>query len=461
MNKLIKRMFFLLGILCLTLYLGIAYFYKDVFIVNTWINGIYCTGKSVEEVNSELLLHTKAPFLTIVNEEGRAEQINMAEFSYKEDYMENLVAYQKSQNSFLWPLHLGKVTRLQLFPSRSWDEEALKNKVICSELICANVPERLEVKIVHTKTGYELVDNLYHVLKPEVVADFVNNNLKKGIYVSKIAESNGFYDAEATVQQQKVREMWDKLQRFMKCDIVYDMGAEQISLDKEITSKFVKLDEKGEFLFTQEGEFLIDEEGIYSFVDALAEKYNTVDKQLQFVKTSGEIVEVPYKNYGTQLDTEAEKEYLLNAFTHKLKEVHIPQYKKQGYVRGKNDIGNTYIEVDMTAQKLYGYKDGELLLETDIVTGNMRRKWNTPVGVNHVYAKQKKRVLRGPGYATPVDFWMPVNGSIGIHDADWRKEFGGEIYLTNGSHGCVNIPPEVMPVIYEEYEVGTPVIMFY
>ena len=70
-------------------------------------------------------------------------------------------------------------------------------------------------------------------------------------------------------------------------------------------------------------------------------------------------------------------------------------------------------------------------------------------------------MLRGPNYATPVDFWMPVKGSIGLHDADWRKEFGGDIYLTNGSHGCVNIPPEVMPTIYDEYEIGTPVIMFY
>jgi lipoprotein-anchoring transpeptidase ErfK/SrfK len=126
-----------------------------------------------------------------------------------------------------------------------------------------------------------------------------------------------------------------------------------------------------------------------------------------------------------------------------------------------NDIGGTYIEVDMTMQKLYGYKDGEKVIETDIVTGNMRRNWDTPAGVNYVYAKQKKRILRGANYATPVDYWMPVVGNIGLHDANWRSEFGGEIYQTDGSHGCVNIPPEVMPIIYETYEVGTPVIMFY
>lgn len=56
---------------------------------------------------------------------------------------------------------------------------------------------------------------------------------------------------------------------------------------------------------------------------------------------------------------------------------------------------------------------------------------------------------------------MPVKGGIGIHDADWRDEFGGEIYKTSGSHGCINVPPEIMPELYERTEVGMPVIMFY
>ena len=130
-------------------------------------------------------------------------------------------------------------------------------------------------------------------------------------------------------------------------------------------------------------------------------------------------------------------------------------------MRGKDDIGSTYVEVDMTAQKLYYYEDGELVLETDVVTGNMRRRMGTPQGVNYVYNKQKNRVLRGPGYASPVSFWMPVKGNIGLHDAGWRSEFGGEIYRTGGSHGCINLPKDMASQLYEAVEVGTPVIMFY
>ena len=60
-----------------------------------------------------------------------------------------------------------------------------------------------------------------------------------------------------------------------------------------------------------------------------------------------------------------------------------------------------------------------------------------------------------------MKFWMPVKGAIGLHDADWRSEFGGDIYKTDGSHGCVNLPPEVAKELYDSVEIGTPVVMFY
>ena len=141
--------------------------------------------------------------------------------------------------------------------------------------------------------------------------------------------------------------------------------------------------------------------------------------------------------------------------------VHKPAYLQEGFCRGLDDIGDTYIEVDMGQQRMYYYQNGECLVSVDVVTGNARRRWNTPEGINFVYAKQRNRILRGADYATPVKYWMPVVGNVGIHDADWRRDFGGEIYLTNGSHGCINTPPDVMSELYELVEKGTPVVMFY
>ena len=115
----------------------------------------------------------------------------------------------------------------------------------------------------------------------------------------------------------------------------------------------------------------------------------------------------------------------------------------------------------MGEQKMYYYVDDVLKIDTPIVTGNTSRRMGTPSGVNYVYAKQKNRVLRGANYASHVDFWMPVKGNIGIHDAAWRGKFGGTIYQTNGSHGCINTPRPAMEQLYDMAEIGTPVVMFY
>ena len=174
-----------------------------------------------------------------------------------------------------------------------------------------------------------------------------------------------------------------------------------------------------------------------------------------------EVKEITGGTYGSTLNQKAEVKYLTDAFLKGIEETHIPAYTRSSSIRGKNDIGNTYVEVDMTNQKMYYYKNGVLKLETDVVTGNLRLKHDTPEGINYVYAKQKNRILRGPGYASFVNYWMPVKGGIGIHDATWRDDFGGEIYKTSGSHGCINTPLEKMEELYDMVTIGTPVVMYY
>lgn len=452
--------FLLSGII---IYLFISSYYQDYFVVNTWINGVYCTGKTVEEVNTELLSEVKAPCLKIIGADGKENIISLAEAEYKEDLKSSLYVYRKSQSSFLWIKHLFGEQHIELLPATSWNKEILKRLILDSELVKENIREEstVDVYIMLDENGYSLYDGMSNVFDAELFADTVIANLDMGILHTDITDSRFYYMQEDSPEQTKARELWKELEAFLNTGLVYDMGAEQIVFNKKITSDFIQVADNGEFQRDENGNLMFSDDKILQYAEELFAKYNTVKTNLTFVTTNGDIVEVPYNKYGTEIDVAKEKEYLLNALHNKVSEVHIPTYKQEGYVRGLNDIGDTYIEVDMTLQKLYAYKNGVLIVETDIVTGNMRNNWDTPVGVNYVYAKQKKRILRGANYATPVDYWMPVVGGVGLHDANWRSEFGGEIYKTNGSHGCVNIPAEIMPTIYEEFEVGTPVIMFY
>jgi len=130
-----------------------------------------------------------------------------------------------------------------------------------------------------------------------------------------------------------------------------------------------------------------------------------------------------------------------------------------GYINKSftKEIDELYVVIDLSEQKLWLYDGNEVLIETDIVTGMP----DTPTrsGLFKIYSKQTDRYLTGEDYNAHVNYWMPFDGGIGLHDASWRKKFGGDIYLTDGSHGCVNMPKDITDDIYEEVSVGTKVLV--
>ncbi len=123
-------------------------------------------------------------------------------------------------------------------------------------------------------------------------------------------------------------------------------------------------------------------------------------------------------------------------------------------------MGDTYIEVSIEEQHLWYYKKGKLTLDTDVVTGNADGSHDTPTGYFKVYQRARNTTLTGPGYSSFVEYWMAFSGGCGIHDASWRSSFGGSIYKGDGSHGCVNTPIDKVKVLYEDTEIGTPVIVY-
>ena len=67
---------------------------------------------------------------------------------------------------------------------------------------------------------------------------------------------------------------------------------------------------------------------------------------------------------------------------------------------------------------------------------------------------------------------MKFDGNIGLHDAEYhtddngfkhgwrnRSDFGGETYIKNGSHGCVNMPHEEVMEVSEYVDLGTKVLV--
>ena len=225
----------------------------------------------------------------------------------------------------------------------------------------------------------------------------------------------------------------------------------------------------------EDGKASLSDEKIEAFVGELDDKYSTRYRERTFNSTlAGEItIEAKYNDYGYTILEEEEAEQLredIESRKHVTREpVYLetnswgnPYYLKRS---GVDDLAGTYIEVDLTAQHVWFYKDGELYMESDCVSGDVTKDHGTHTGCFPLAYKESPSVLRGgegdDEWEEKVEYWMAFFEGQGLHDASWRYYFGGNIYRGNGSHGCVNLPTWAAGELYEGVETGTAIIIFY
>ena len=189
------------------------------------------------------------------------------------------------------------------------------------------------------------------------------------------------------------------------------------------------------------------------------------EKEKPFYEDEGNICVTSNVNLREEPDTKSKVITVINKFE-KLKRIktndswdYVSYGDKKGYVSKKytKELGDTFVEVDISEQNLYLYVDDALYLTADVVTGR-KNKYDTRLGCNPIYAKQTDRYLKGDDYNVHVDFWLPFDKGQGLHDASWRKTFDDDDYL-NGSHGCVNMKYADAKTVYENVSVGTKVLV--
>lgn len=452
--------FFTLCLLLSAYYLAGVY-YRQSFGMGKFINGVYCTGKSIQTINDELAGQFANESIHMQDLYGNVYEIPLRTISYKADYTSQLKAVQNSQSVLGWGFDALSENQRTIMPDVSFSEEAFWEVMSENGFMEHNKKDPL-VEIRKGEDGYFLYDGRKNALNEEALFSHVTQCLQNQEF--EIDVSGCYEDLPYTEEMQQTQKIWESVNHFQKRSIVYDMGDEKITLTPSVTADFLTVE--GNEIQLYNNWPVVNEEGIRNFVGNLAKEFDTYGKDHVFEATRGEKITIKGGTYGNEMDQEAEIVFLTSFYESRETDRenaanHIPAYRQTAYVRGKKDLSDTYVEVDMTNQMLYYYENGELKLSSEVVTGNMSKKCDTPEGVNYVYSKQKNRTLRGPGYETFVYYWMPVNGNIGMHDATWRKEFGGEIYKTKGSHGCINLPKAKAGELYDMLTVGVPVVMFY
>lgn len=186
-------------------------------------------------------------------------------------------------------------------------------------------------------------------------------------------------------------------------------------------------------------------------------EYDDIGRSREFITHDGQTITVSGGTYGNIFSSDEETEYLVELFNNFKNETNrLPIFKQ----KFPDEIDSTYVEVSISDQHLWYYVNGILSMESDIVTGTAGRH-DTPKGVYYVSECINGKYLTGDTYRTWVNKWMRLtNSGVGLHDAGWRGSFGGNIYKSNGSHGCVNLPKSFAYKLYDAMAVKTPVIIY-
>ena len=465
------------GVICIAaaLIVGVAatlkvcYYRESRFPVGVWINGIYCTGMTPQEV-SELLTPAYYEDFDVVSVHtitGECHALPLAEYGVTIDYLPVLEKLLRDNQGYQWISNIVRPQHCNIAPEYRYDLNVIQAKLEEQEWLNENLydPQNTVSIVKSAMAGYILVDETRDLLLRDnaikLISEGIVNQLTDIDLADDANRESCYQSVPYTAEMKDTLEKWEGIKAFQNFQMIYEFGDHREIIDESVVADWIALDDDGHIIYDEGNRPVLDETVVKEYVTYLCTTYNTVGVERSFQATRGEVVKVSGGSYGNEINAKAEYDFLLNAFLNKESGVRTPEYISEAKQKGLDDIGNTYIEIDMGNQRMYYYVDGEPVIETPIVTGNTSRRWGTPSKVCYVYFKQRNRVLRGQDYATPVKYWMAVDGHIGIHDATWRKEFGGEIYKTNGSHGCINTPLEIMAELYELVEEGTPVIMFY
>ncbi len=444
------------GVLCVILaaYLLVTNFYSNHFFGNTKVNGVDTSHMSEEQAEQAINKEVSSYVLEIKHRNGMTDVIYGDSINLHTVFGESLSDLIRKQGSFLWPAALFRQQEYEVDTMLTYDEKLLSAYVdLLKGFKEENITEPVNATIAYGENGYEIIpeepgSKLIKEKVYEAIAEAINT-LQPTL---SLEEAGCYVEPEITTREPKLAGAFEELSRLAGARITYEFGEVTEVLDGSKISEWLTLEE--------DYKVTLDESKIKEYVDYIGKTYNSFGRRRTFKTSYGDVIKVEGGDYGWWLDRSSEVKELTELIKNGEQLVKKPVYFQTAQQYGEDDIGNTYVEVNLTAQHLFFYKDGELILESDFVSGNISKAYDTPTGTYPVQYKENDAILVGEDYETPVKYWMPFNKNIGFHDATWRKEFGKDIYLTQGSHGCINMPPKAAKKMFENIKRGVAVVVY-
>lgn len=436
-------------------YVGMSQKYKARFFLNTQINGVDASGKTAAEVQELISEGVNGYTLTIDERNNQTETIAGTDIKLHAEFDGSLEKMVAAQNPFAWLWHM-KQEEYTIGTMVAYDDAALESQI--RNLSCLD-PEKA-VEPVNAKIS-EYVSGQGYSIEPEQEGTAVEaekltqavtgaiENLQDHL---SLEEADVYKKPTVLKDDASLAEQLDKMNKYAKMSVTYQFGDSTETLNGDQIHAWL--------IANADGSVSVDSSKVSEYVSEMAKAHNTSNKAKTLKTSYGSTIQVSGGTYGWKINQAAETEALAAIIASGESTTREPEYSQKAASHGANDYGDTYVEINLTGQHLFFYKEGKLVVESDFVSGNLAKGWGTPAGSYPLAYKQKNAVLKGENYRTPVNYWMPFNNGIGMHDAKWRSSFGGTIYKTGGSHGCINLPPSVAKTIFDNISAGTPVICY-
>ena len=439
------------------IYGGGYYYYSSHFPHAIHANGKKLGELTVEEAEKVFTDDLKAHSITL-KEKEREEVIDAAAIGTVIDVGSQVKDLYHSLDPRLWFTNIFGKKDTTLTLDVTYDKEAMTAAV--DSLECFKKDNVIAPKSTYIEAGEKEFSIVPEVLGNTVLKDKLVASIDDALATCKThidLEEEGLYKLpKYYAADEVVIKARDKANKYTHGTIVHDFTYATETIDYNTTKDWIKI--------SKDFDVELSASLVGDYVESLGNKYNTMGSARPFTTAYGNKINVYDGDYGWRIDFQKEKKKLIKEIQSGKDVNRKPIYSYTAAIQTeKTDIGNSYVEVNLAAQELWLFIDGDCVLNTSVVTGKPPHV--THKGVYGITYKKRHEVLEGYNadgtpYASPVDYWMPFNGNQGLHDASWRDSFGGNIYKTNGSHGCVNCPVWAAAELYQYVDANFPVIIY-
>ena len=446
----------------IVIYLGISAFFIGHFFINTTINGKDFSGKSAADVEKYLKEGGSECELELIELKNETDVIKGSDISlvYKED--SSVEDALKKQNPILWVTSFFSKSSQNINIQVDYDEKALEEKI---QSIKAVTQEQTD-----PVSAYPKFDGESFVIEPEVYGTAVNMDVlseKIKEHITEFAPTLNMLEEECyklpkyTSESPEVQAACDTMNQYCKASITYSM-TENVVVDKNLISSWLTYDDNMQVI--------LKEDAVREWMRNFGAAYDTVGTTRTITSPDGKTAEVSGGTYGWSVDEETETQNLISSITNGEVVTREPVYAQTAASHSAQDWGTTFIEVDLSTQHMWYIVDGSIAFQADVVTGLPTPDMATPAGVYSILYTERNATLVGekdpatgePIYRTPVSYWMPFTWQgHGFHDATWQPGFGGNLYQSLGSHGCVNMSYSDAGTLFGMISSGTPVVLHY